>query len=200
MCWVWRGELLWVCAWRSQHCWADQKSQRTPAASHLLLWLGWMRMLLLTKKKTQAKSTFVAGTICAVFSHLFCAYCVKQNIKSGQTLWLVDDKKFTCLCLGLLNGSGWFGRGPFGGLSRGCWFGGQWFGSSRAPCSCDWSRRWGRNLLACIQLLLQPLHLLLHPPELLWGRKTQSPTGEPNKQHLMNLLHCKGETTAAKTL
>lgn len=163
-------------------------------------WGGWRCCCCQTKKENISKINICRRyCMCSICPFILCLLC-KIKCKKWPNTAACGQQKFTCLCLGLLNGSGWFGRGLFGRLSRGCGFGGQWFGSSRAPCSCDWSRRWGRNLLACIQLLLQPLHLLLHPPELIWGGKTQSPTGEPNKQHLMSLLHCRGETAAAQTL
>lgn len=54
-CWVWGSVLPWVCAWRSQHCWADRKSQRTPGALHFLLWPEWMTMSL---KENRRKVSF----------------------------------------------------------------------------------------------------------------------------------------------
>lgn len=79
-------------------------------------------------KKTEAQSAFIACS---------CLYLYQYILQ----VWLVNNKMFTCLFLGLLFGSSWLG------LGRRC-------GLSRVLCSTGWSWKWCGNLLARFQLLL----------------------------------------------
>lgn len=165
----------------SQQSWAEKKTQRTPGAWGFLLLLVWMKTLLEGwKKKRRRKNSWNMRWVIAITklytrktallqSHRekvrHSTMCLSTTEGVGITVF------FTCWCL--LCVSGWSGLAQFGGQLLGrCRFGSHW---------CDtwwvfsWSLGWRGwrdwDFLAGLQLLLQPLHLLLHLPQLLWRRK-----------------------------
>lgn len=163
----------------TQQCWAEKKTQRTPGAWGFLLSLEWMKTLLEGWKKRRKQSWNMRWVIAItklytrqtalVQSHREkvrrSTMCLSSFLSGTEGVGFTVF--FTCWCL--LCVSGWSG---LAWLSGRCRFGSHW---------CDtwwvfsWSLGWRGwrdwDFLAGLQLLLQPLHLLLHLPQLLWRRK-----------------------------